>query len=923
MTGIQTEKFERDLAYVMQGLREVLSELGYKELLPFIPFVEQDEAETAAALNSVPAQALKLVQLLSLSFQLLNMVEENVNVQQRRSAQSSGRLEQESGLWPWTLADLKARGFDETEIRSAVRQLQVEPVLTAHPTEAKRSTILEHHRDFYLQLVKRENQMWTPVEQAWQKEEMKTVLERLWRTGEIFLERPDVVSELRNIMHYLKNVFPQLLPWLDNRFDRAWQESGFQGELKFLEGDYPKFQLGTWVGGDRDGHPFVTGEITQKALHELRLNALIVLRHKMIDLAKKLSIADQFQSVPEVLLARLSYYQRKFPELHARAMARNPGESWRNLVNIMIDRLPIEVVRDHATHLSERETSYHRPIDVKEDLGVLADSLRAIGAQRLANTELHDVTRLLETYGFHSARLDIRQNSRFHENALQHLMSLAGVANAESYAQWSHEEKASFLASELRSTRPFTVRTQPYQGQARDVMECLQVILNYRQRYGGDGIGAYIVSMTHSVEDLYTVYLLAREAGLTETKDHQLICPIPVVPLFETIDDLRESVVILEAFLTHPVTKASLAFQQQERGLERPLQQIMVGYSDSCKDGGILASQWHLYQAQSELSLVAARYGVDLCFFHGRGGTVSRGAGPVHRFMQSLPPGALRGAFRMTEQGETIARKYANQATAVYNLELLLASATAETLISPNKDRAEPWFAGIMDQLATRSFEVYRQLITSADFMSFFRQATPIDVLEHSRIGSRPSKRTGQATLEDLRAIPWVFSWNQARFYLPSWFGVGTALSELECQDPGRFAQMGQRLNDLTLLNYVLHNVETTVASASEEIMSAYGELIQDPSTRATYMDLILGEFRRTREMLIKMFGSSIETRRPHVVKTISLREPSLKVLHHLQIYQLKEWRQSDPNDHQRREILLEKLFATINAIAGGLRNTG
>lgn len=923
MTAIKSVKFERDLKYVMEALREVLDELGHKELLPFIPFIEHREEEKAVALNSVPAQSFKLVQLLSLSFQLLNMVEENVNVQQRRSAQSDGQLEQESGLWPWTLKELKNSGFNEEQIRTAIRQLQVEPVLTAHPTEAKRTTLLEHHRELYLQLVRRENQMWTPVEQRWHQDELKNILERLWRTADIFVERPDVSSEIHNMMHYLKNVFPQLLPWLDKRFQAAWNESRFDCRLDSFSGDYPKFEIGSWVGGDRDGHPLVTANTTRKALQDLRLNALIVLRHQLLDLARNLSISDQSQSVPAPLAARLAEYQRNFKDLHEQAQKRFAGESFRILVHIMIGRLPIEVVREHATHLAERDSSYSDPHEVTKDLHILYQALKEIGAHRIADSDVHDVNRLLQTYGFHSARLDIRQNSRFHEAALRQLMLLAGVAHAENYERWTHEEKNEFLLAELKNPRPFTLRSQDYQSQLQDVMECLEVLLENRKKYGGRGIGTYIVSMTHSAADLYTVYLLVREAGLAEVVNHQLVCPVPVAPLFETIDDLQASIAILDEFLSHPVTKASLAFQQKELGLERPQQQIMIGYSDSCKDGGILASQWHLYQAQLELSRTAARHGVDLCFFHGRGGTVSRGAGPVHRFMQSLPKGAVHGKFRMTEQGETIARKYANQATAVYNLELLLASVTSETLTSPTKQIPEPWYADVMNFLASRSLEVYRSLITQDDFMTFFRQATPIDIMENLRIGSRPSKRTGQATLDDLRAIPWVFSWNQSRFYLPSWYGVGTALADLQQSQPQRFNLLRERLDELTLLNYVLHNVETTVASASEDIMLAYSDLIQNNEMRSKYVNLVLSEFRRTREMLIKIFGSSIETRRPNVVRTIALRESSLTLLHKMQISQIKEWRACPADDHARREMLLKKLFASVNAIAGGLRNTG
>jgi phosphoenolpyruvate carboxylase len=319
---------------------------------------------------------------------------------------------------------------------------------------------------------------------------------------------------------------------------------------------------------------------------------------------------------------------------------------------------------------------------------------------------------------------------------------------------------------------------------------------------------------------------------------------------------------------------------------------------------------------------IAEKHGVELCFFHGRGGTVSRGSGPIHRFLQALPRGALTGAFRMTEQGETIARKYANFATAVYNLELLLASFTAETLETHRYREEDPKIAQVMDRLADKSFQTYRELVTEPDFVDFFRQATPIDVLEHSRIGSRPPKRTGKATIDDLRAIPWVFSWNQSRFYLPSWYGVGTALEDLRQNDPQAFRDLCERFNEYKLLNYVLHNVETTVSSASTEIMQWYGSLVEDDSIREKFMTKIMGEFNKTQKILIEVFGADIEARRPHVVKTIALRERGLRTLHKLQISQLREWRKAQQKG-EPADGILENLLVTINAIAGGLRNTG
>lgn len=912
------EKVDQDLEFLMQCLREVLDELGEKDLLAHIPWLNQN-GETPS-LSTFAKDPTRLVQLQSISFQLLNMVEENSTIQLRREEQTNNRLESENGLWPWALAKMKDFKFSETDIQRQITDLNVEPVLTAHPTEAKRSTVLQHYRELYLQLVKRENSMWTPIEQSWLKNDIKVSLETLWRTGEIYLQRPDVQAELRNVIHYLRNTFPEILTWLDQRFETAWQEAGFQVPPNFMEGQYPKFSLGSWVGGDRDGNPLVSATITREALESLRLNALIVLRQRLTDLSKKLSLSDQAQSPPAVLRNKLAAYQERFPALFQEAAGKNAGESWRILVNIMISRLPVQVVRDHATKLDERNDAYLSPDEVQEDLKALYASLKEIGADRLAHAEFKLVVRTLETFGFHSARLDVRQNSQFHDRAFGQLLHGAGIKDGLSYPDWPAERKNERVALELQTFRPLSLPGEQHKDEAAAVLEVYSELRNYIDSFGHAGIGSSIVSMTHSARDLFTVYLLAREAGLMLREGEDLVCPIPVVPLFETIDDLRSSSAILEEFLAHPITRASLKWQQ--KGRKKPLQHIMIGYSDSTKDGGIIASQWNLYRAQKDLQAVAIRHDVDLCFFHGRGGTVSRGAGPVHRFLEALPPGTLHGAFRMTEQGETIARKYANFASAVYNLEQLLASTTAESLCGSRKSKDDLALAGIMERLSAWSQDSYQALIHEEDFISFFRQATPIDVLENARIGSRPSKRTGQASLEDLRAIPWVFSWNQSRFYLPSWYGVGTALAKLEEEDREAFGKICRNLSDYKLLNYILYNVETTVASASLEIMNWYAGLISDGRLRETFMSRISKEFHLSQSMLKKIFGDSIDARRPNVVKTIALREQGLRLLHRMQIEQIRAWRQA-PAQSAERELLLSQLLHTVNAIAAGVRNTG
>jgi phosphoenolpyruvate carboxylase len=440
-------------------------------------------------------------------------------------------------------------------------------------------------------------------------------------------------------------------------------------------------------------------------------------------------------------------------------------------------------------------------------------------------------------------------------------------------------------------------------------------------------LGALIVSMTRQLSDLLVVYLLAREAGLAICTPDGLVCLLPVAPLFETAEDLQRAPGIMRAFLSHEVTLRSLrgiAVAAGESGLS---QQVMIGYSDSNKESGILASQWALHRAQTTLTAVGEDCGVRVRFFHGRGGTISRGAGPTHRFLDALPPGTVNGDLRLTEQGETIAQKYANGTTAKFNLELLLAG-TAGTSLRPAPalgTRIAEHLVTPVDLLVATGRRVYESFLREADFMEFYCQATPIDALEQSSIGSRPARRTGQRTLADLRAIPWVFSWNQARFYLPGWYGVGSALDQLRRDDEAGFSAVKQSLSGgWPFLRYVLMNVETNLASADQAIMSQYADLVADRSVRESFLTKIRTEFDLTHAMLAECFGRSTMSRRPRAAKTLALRADALLVLHHQQIELLARWRSLQRSgDDEAAKRMLPELLLSINAIASGLRTTG
>jgi len=848
------------------------------------------------------------------------MVEENAASRTRLAREIEHGSAAEPGLWPRQLADLHASGMTPRDIASALRDIRIEPVLTAHPTEAKRSAVLEQHRAIYRLLVGREDTRLSPSQQATLRKEIKVVLERLWRTGEILLEKPDIATERRGVMYHLREVFPAALARLDQRLLQAWQDSGFDPSLLSDPLLLPKVSFGTWVGGDRDGHPLVTADVTQATLGDLRLSALIVLHRQLGELAAQLPLSSNFQEFPRTLEKELQSLRRENPSLAETLKQSHSDEPWRQFVLHLQAKLPVSEGEIEDAEIINGENRYSKPAELDSHLALLDQALREGGADRLADSAVSPARRTLDSFGFHLAALDIRQNSRFHDLAVDQLLA-AGGAEDSSFSSWDEPRRLEFLEAELRSPRPFLASGSNAGREAEAVLSCYAVLRTHIDKHGREGVGSLIVSMTRRLSDLLAVYLLAREAGLARWTAQGLVCEVPVVPLFETLDDLERGPGIVSEFLAHPVTARSLRLMKSPRG-KIPIQQVMIGYSDSNKDCGIFASQWALHQCQSSLAEAARRAGAKIRFFHGRGGTISRGAGPTHRFLDALPPGSVRGDLRMTEQGETISQKYGTISLALHNLELLQAGVAGVTLNHP-KNGPTGLLAEACDFLAAASREFYDSLVGHPDFMAYFSQATPIDALETSRIGSRPSRRTGQRTLADLRAIPWVFAWNQSRHYLPGWFGVGSALRRLKSEKPRHFKHLAANLKKSPFLYYVLTNVETNLASADREMIRLYASLVRDEKIRASILGIILPEFDATSQMMSEVFGAPLEKRRPRMLKTLQLRDAGLRSLHRHQVELLAAWREATAKDSPAREKLLPQVLLSINAIASGLRTTG
>jgi phosphoenolpyruvate carboxylase len=904
------KKVDKDLDFMMTCFVEVLEQLDHKDLAGTLPWMGKRK------LRGVQLFSYRGVQAYSIAFQLLNMVEENASAQSKRLREDKHGLASDPGSWGRALRALADAGLTDKQIAKRLNRMRVEPVLTAHPTEAKRATVLEIHREIYKLLVRRENNMWTAAEQRAIREEIKVALERLWRTGEFYHQKPDVQSELRNINYFLSKVFPDAVVSMDLRLRQAWEEAGFDPDRVEHPDSLPQVVLGTWVGGDRDGHPLVTAEVTTRALNLFRSTAIAICNERLETLGQRLSLGDHLQEPPAVFIRQVEKHAAAHGEAGEAAIKRNVGETWRQYVNLIHLRLPNPVgALGHGQHPT--------PEGVIADLLFLRETQIEVGAGRIARAELDPLLRFLRTFGFHMAVLDIRQNSAFHDKAIGQLLAATGQADAH-FAQWDESRRLGFLDSELRSTRPFMREQASIGPEADAVVACHRALATHIDHYGSAGLGSLIVSMTRSVSDLLSVYLLAREAGLTAGGSDDAYCLLPVVPLFETIGDLERSTGIMDAFLSHPMTQRTLKARRDAGLTDGLTQQVMIGYSDSNKDGGILASLWNLYRAQQNLAAVGEKHGVRIVFFHGRGGTISRGAGPTHRFIDALPQGSIQGEMRVTEQGESITQKYANHITAVNNLELLTAGVTQNTFLHDVAVRSEAAQAKVMDRLAEFSREAYQDLITTPRFIDFFRQATPIDVIEASRIGSRPSRRTGAASLEDLRAIPWVFAWSQARFYLSGWYGVGSALARLKEEDPKGFEVIRKNYDDWPPLRYMLKNASTSVLASNRSMMKLYGGLVTDKKLRGLFLNRILAEHGLARKMLDELSGSKLSEGRPRLRKVIALREEAIDLLHEQQVALLKDWRKKVADgDRKEAEALLPQMLLSLNAIAAGLQATG
>ncbi|MFP4368200.1 MAG: phosphoenolpyruvate carboxylase [Candidatus Kapaibacterium sp.] len=893
------KKINDDKKFIVDCYLEMLSRINESEVGDLINNTLREVKTQGDELSDE-----KILQSLSIYFQLMTLVEENAATQYRRRLEDQNKMASIRGSWAEAFNIWKNAGIDENEMLHAISETNIMPVLTAHPTEAKRVTVIEIHRELYLLLVQRENASFSKPEKNAIREKIINLLERWWRTGEIHLEKPDIKDERANVLHYLSKVFPAVLKNADQQLKNSWIEMGLNPDKIKNPDFFPQINFGSWVGGDRDGHPFVTPTVTKETLLLHRKSALALIKEELVNMVKKLSVSALTNPVPFALSEAIAQKAEALGEAGQKAIKRNHYEPWRQFVNLMICQLDNTISENFA----DSKMYYKSSSALERDLKLLRDVLTLNGLKGLAEDILFPVERSAKCFGFHLAKLDIRQNSAFHDKAISQILKAIGEKDYD-FENWAEDKRVNYINQLLENNAPITDVTVSYGPEADDVLDYYRVVRQHINQYGFDGIGSFIISMTRDLSDLLVVYLLMRETQLLNTS-------IRVVPLLETIEDLQNGPRILDAFLKHPVTKKrnrKTAYKQE----------VMVGYSDSNKDGGTIASKWNLHKAEIALSEKGRENNTGIFFFHGAGGTISRGGGKYHRFLESMPEKTVFGSFKLTVQGESVAQLFGNPLTATYNLNAL-SSGVARHVVKNKNNRETPQYpVESMEFLSQKSFEHYRELIETPGFINFYSKATCIDVLEKSKIGSRPARRTGTRSLNDLRAIPWVFSWNLSRITLSGWYGLGEALKTLKSEKPQDYKKLKEAINNWSFFKFLMIQTETNLILSNLEMMKRYAELDENTEERELFMGKILKDHQAGFRLIEDLFDKPASIRRNGQYDNLKWRNDKLVALHNLHLKYLKRWRSIEVEDSAEKEKLLNKLLSLINALSSGLKNTG
>ncbi|WP_416382578.1 phosphoenolpyruvate carboxylase [Nocardia beijingensis] len=871
--------------------------------------VRREEVERSAVAEMLDgvdiAVALPLIRAFSYFVLLANLAEDIQRDRRRAAHEAAGEPPQDSSLAA-TYRKLDAAALDGTRVADLLADALVSPVITAHPTETRRRTVFDAQARITELMRLRQRYAENERERADLELRIRRQVLSLWRTALIRLARLRIQDEISVGLRYYDLTLFDVIPAI-NAEVRAALRSRWPG-VELLP--RPMLRPGSWIGGDRDGNPNVTAEVVRQAAYRAAGVAFERYLRELVELEKTLSLSARLVAVtPEVAaLAETGYPD---PAAHA-------DEPYRRALHHVRARLTATASAALGeippNGLDAGARPYPSPQAVLDDLDAIDASLRRSGDGLLADDRLAALRHALETFGFHLQSLDMRQNSEVHEQVVAELLAWAGVH--PDYASLPESRRVELLAAELRTRRPLLgphARLSELAAKELDIVRAAREVVD---TLGAAAVPTYIISMCTSVSDLLEAALLLKEGGLLDPgePDGPPSCPLGIVPLFETIEDLGAGAATLSAALEVGVYHDLVAAQGMR-------QEVMLGYSDSNKDGGYLAANWALYRAELDLVEVARKTGIRLRLFHGRGGTVGRGGGRSYDAILAQPAGAVRGSLRLTEQGEVIAAKYAEPGTAHRNLESLIAGTLESTLLDVEGlgADAEPSY-GIMDDLAARARAAYARLVhETPGFVEYFRQSTPVAEVGDLNIGSRPASRKPTNTVADLRAIPWVMSWSQARVMLPGWYGTGTALEEWIGGDPERLATLADLYRRWPFFRTVLSNLAQVMAKSDLDIAARYAELVDDVALREQIFGMIRDEHARTVRMHAAITGNDhLLADNPSLAESIHNRFPYLEPLNQMQVKLLRRLRAGDDSELVKRGILL-----TMNGLATALRNSG
>jgi phosphoenolpyruvate carboxylase len=881
--------------------------------------VRQDAGAAADRLAKMDVTTgTKLARAFSTYFHLANITEQVHRARdlQRRRARNGGWLDQAAKL-------IAEQGVGADEIAAAARRLAIRPVFTAHPTEAARRSILSKLRQLADSLDAEASAavLYGASDTTASTRRFAELIDLLWQTDELRLDRPDPTDEARNAVYYLRDLYADAAPRVLGDLAETLRQLG----VETAPTSRP-LSFGSWIGGDRDGNPFVTPAVTRDVLIIQHEHGIQATEKAMDELIDELSVSRRLRGVSLDLAASLAKDLDALPEVPARFRRTNAEEPYRLKVRAIKAKLANTRKRlDQGTaHVPGRD--YLGSDELISDLELMRASLARNSGQLTAVGVVATAIRTVSAFGLQLATLDVREHAEKHHEVLQQMYTQVG--EVDDYAALDRAQRTKLLADELTGRRPLSALDTPLTDSARKTFDVFNTIRESQDRFGADVIESYIISMTLGVDDVLAAAVLAREAGLIDV--HTGRARVGIVPLLETPAELDAGGDLLDQMLSLPAYREIV----RARG---DVQEVMLGYSDSNKEGGITTSQWGIHKAQRSLRDVAARHGVRLRLFHGRGGTVGRGGGPTHEAILAQPYGTLDGAIKVTEQGEVISDKYTLPALARENLELTVAAVLQATLLhtspSVNPEQLARWDA-TMDAASDAAFKTYRSLVENPDLPAYFWAATPTELLGQLNIGSRPAKRPNtDAGLGGLRAIPWVFGWTQTRQIVPGWFGVGSGLQA--AREAGHTEVLTEMHEHWEFFKTFLSNVEMMLNKTDLNIARRYVDTLVPAHLRPIF-ETIEEEYDRTvREVLAITGGTDLLGTQPELKRTLSVRDTYLEPLHHLQVALLRQYRDLGDGERQlatapgsRRapsdSTALERaLLTTVNGIAAGMRNTG